>query len=230
MHGLFAIAVVVVAIAFTQPPDCEARSLRSVVTATKHLRRVVHHASSRRDRLGREKRQDDCITACGDYFQNQDFQDCNNIVGALFSDDVSRITDSDYKNYCETLSCDSLLNDAFTCISENCNDAGGNLEPVINMATDSCKKHNGDYCIKNWVTNTRDLDDRSKSYANDYRECAQTGVCDGDACTNILKYLSETDGCCYASFKETISSKVGDLIDSSVLEKCGYTDLEQRCT
>ena len=127
MHGLLAIVVVVVAIALTQPLDCEARSVRSVVTATKHLKRVVHHASSRRDRLGtklRGKRQDDCITACGDYFQNQDFQDCNNILGELLSNDVSRITDSDYKNYCETLSCDSLLNDALTCISENCNDAG----------------------------------------------------------------------------------------------------------
>ena len=127
MHGLFAIAVVVVAIALTQPLDCEARSLRSVVTATKHLKRFVHHASSRRDRLGtklRGKRQDDCITACGDYFVDDNFQNCNNIFGELLTDDVSRITDSDYKNYCETLSCDSLLKDAFTCISENCNDAG----------------------------------------------------------------------------------------------------------
>ena len=127
MHGLFAIAVVVVAIALTQPLDCEARSLRSVVTATKHLKRVVHHASSRRDRLGtklRGKRQDDCETACEDYFQDADFQNCNNILGELLSDDVSRITDSDYKNYCEKLSCDSLLNNALTCISEYCNDGG----------------------------------------------------------------------------------------------------------
>ena len=65
------------------------------------------------------------------------------------------------------------------------------------MATDSCKKHNGDYCFKDWVTTTRDLDDRSQSYADDYqvncyRYTDNVTIC--NFCRNVLvlEYVTET--------------------------------------
>ena len=92
--------------------------------ARKSVRVARREAANFQTPRMRARRQDDCSTHCGTYFQNTDFQTCSDSIGGILSDDPDTASKLDASEYCSK--CPDTLQSAFQCISQYC--SGG--DPV----------------------------------------------------------------------------------------------------